>query len=452
MRTLVALLTATAVSTWAMAAQAQTTLSADDVVIMRRTIAPPNMKPVPSPTPTAGGTEVYSWITTGYGEYASHCSETTSRPTLSECRGSTSGRVEDSRCDAGAKPGPQAGSDLSGCSYYWTTPDYSQYNSNCSDAAVKTQLTTPTCMRSDGLNAANDIVAPSQASCSTATKPPATTPPVGNYTGCVKSWVYGAMQYADGCSKSTTATRTATCQGKTQDGTKTYSIDDIHCEGIAKDTLNYSNVSSTASCTRKWVYSAWSPTPPANTCSFAYRQTRTASCVAEYVKGSTDPADLVPLDDSSCAGVTRQPLEQDLALLESCTIIKDSEFNIGTVSNSAGWIMQAGSDYEGTAPNRYGKVTTSTGYFWQRSYLEYQKAYRMTYDAWVPAGSPCAGTGHLLITNQGLNKNANTQICSSTPVTVTLDFTTVSSGLHDFQFRRSGATAIYIDNVKVAPR
>lgn len=203
-----------------------------DVIVMRRTIALPNKRPVdagtsgggtvspsnpgtgtggtpatptPTTTPTPGSTPVddpYKWFSGDYGTPASLCSDSTTRARPVTCeRVDASGTrtvVDESYCTSTRKPDTTEYNVISwsGCTYDWVEGGFTPWSSTCSPSATRTQDVI--CRRSD------NSIARDEKFC-TKTKPPVKEGPTsvvsscggnvnnpGFETGTLDGWVPGA--------------------------------------------------------------------------------------------------------------------------------------------------------------------------------------------------------------------------------------------------------------------
>lgn len=117
------------------------TVHAQDVVVMRRTIASPNPRLPPPVTPEPGTGETgLHWDTTPW-VVTPGCG-TTVQTSIATCRNAANAVVDDGQCIAaiGAKP-PQSNPTTSyaTCTYSWITGEYGAWSSTCSASASHTR-------------------------------------------------------------------------------------------------------------------------------------------------------------------------------------------------------------------------------------------------------------------------------------------------------------------------
>ena len=292
--------------------------SAEDVIVMRRVVAPPKRAPAGTPTPTQSGyawvtsewianpscsakseqtrlvgcvkdgtTQVadelcpapkpdtsrvqadystcdLSWVVTGQGAWANGCSLTDTRPLTAVCRRSDGTDVADEACSSvGPKPSMETGSSADSCTYGWSVGEYGSYSSTCNAVASRSRLVS--CRRSDG-TVVQDELCPGVK--------PASEDVSANFSGCSYSWAespWGAS--SSSCSTAATQTR-ARAQCIRSDASRT-SVDPSFCDAASEPPVSRV-VEDLSGCTYSWIagdYGEWS-----STCSTAARRTRDVVC------------------------------------------------------------------------------------------------------------------------------------------------------------------------------
>lgn len=198
---------------------------AQDVVVMRRTVAPPNMgtpkdtqtqpptgtaggsvnpgsggssggtpastnpTPTPGSTPSPTPTPTYRWHVIGV-TWDSTCSDDTWRNVQSVCTddasamGSGLHTVPDEMCDPAKKPQREKGSNLTTCVYEWRPNDWGDWSSTCSAKATRER--TQFCLRIDPATAATKPAG--DVSCSGLASLTLRSAETENFTGCGYSW------------------------------------------------------------------------------------------------------------------------------------------------------------------------------------------------------------------------------------------------------------------------
>lgn len=234
----------------ASSAMAQT---ADDVVVMRRTVAkptkirnaPPPMRPVPGADLSS-----YYWVVSGFYYPNPQCSPEAVASQLRGCVKSGE-QVDDDLCPQPAPPTSMVVENYDGCSYGWNVVSAGEWSSTCSKNAVRP--VTAECRRQDGEPADESF-------CNTASRPKEQKAAID--AGCepgtdTSSWPKSPIEsdyswkvgepgpWASTCSTSTYRPQSATCVFK--DGTQ---VPSSECTGPAPETKIYG--ANLSGCTFSW--------------------------------------------------------------------------------------------------------------------------------------------------------------------------------------------------------
>ena len=271
-----------ATSMAAIAAMTAASATAQDVVVMRRVIAPPTRKPTtaptptptPQPTPTAGHGQYYSWTVSDWTQMGTCGQQGTETRDVKCVR--TDGVVSlDADC-TGDNSGPKPATSqpvvvTKGCAYDWQPGAWSAASTTCGTSSETRDVA---CVRSDGTVA--------DASSCTAARPD-TQRSVTDTSGCSYAWRTGAWGATTQSCGQGTQTRSVSC-GRSDGST----ADDAKCTGAKPETTQ--TVTSTATCTTAWTTGEWgNPTPACG----ATTASRTVTC---HRSDGTD------VDGSQCAG------------------------------------------------------------------------------------------------------------------------------------------------------
>jgi hypothetical protein len=274
----------------------------------------------------------------------------------------------DNDCDQATRPDrEQTAYEYAGCTFAWTSSDWSAPSTTCGDAL---QTRTTSCQRSDGTAvddgacaAAGARPATSQNShqvygCTTSWQPGAwtTAPACGatvrtrsvscllsdgstvgddacagqarpadsmattDYSACTYAWTVSRGEWASACSDSTTRPVASSCQRS--DGT---AADASLCAAAARPAPSETGANY-AGCTYAWTpsYGAWS-----STCSASATRAVTYSCT----RSTATPA---PVDDVFCGGVSKGATSQTQAVLDSCTFKGTYSYGACTNGSKAG--------------------------------------------------------------------------------------------------------------------
>jgi len=251
--------------------------SAQDVVVMRRPIAPPrhaattpatpDTTPAPAPAPAA---PVHHW---SEGDWTWAPGEATCRASAAQtravtCRDAADVVVADALCTA-TKPSAQRLVDRTdGCGYAWTEGAWSDEGA-CSPSSTGTR--TVACVRSDGVDAPGMC----------GTDQPSARRSGKRLEGCSFEWTGSTWSdWTPGCGANASRTRTVQCQT----GAPTpFVVDDAHCDGD-KPHASEGPAAYYGSCTGHWDWTAWRP---GSDCTDAQR-TETRDPVCTTADG-TDP-------------------------------------------------------------------------------------------------------------------------------------------------------------------
>lgn len=274
--------------------QAQTNNT--DVVVMRRTIAPPT-RTVPTPTPTTTPTptptstptptqtptptptttptptptptpDAARWVPSDwtYADSAT-CTDSARQTRTVTCQDGTA-EVDVARCTAAKPELTQTVARTDGCTYAWTPIVYTPYDSSCADAATRTVTTPAICKRSDQKTETDET------KCGTKPVPELTK---AIYDSCTTDWVQGGFgNYSSTCSRSAVKTQTVQCQRF--GGTSTAVVqDEALCTKTKPSTTN-DPVDISTGCSYRWdTPSDW--TTWTSTCSTTANRTRTVNCL-----------------------------------------------------------------------------------------------------------------------------------------------------------------------------
>ena len=274
--------------------QAQT--SNTDVVVMRRTIAPPTrtvptptptttptptstptptQTPTPTPTPTTTPTptptptpDAARWVPSDWTYVDSAtCTDSARQTRTVTCQDGTT-EVDVARCTAAKPDLTQTVARTDGCTYAWTPIAYTPYDSSCADAATRTVTAPSVCKRSDQKTETDET------KCGTKPVPELTR---AIYDSCTTDWVQGGFgDYSSNCSKNAVKTQTVQCQRF--GGTSTPVVQDAALCTKQKPSTTSDPVDITTGCTYHWdTPSDW--TTWTSTCSTSANRTRTVNCL-----------------------------------------------------------------------------------------------------------------------------------------------------------------------------
>lgn len=222
----------------------------------------------------------FAWRTGAWSAPDSTCSTKAVQTRVNTCMRADQTTADASSCTDAQPPVRQEVEVLTGCSFSWSSGEWSDWSSTCSKTAQRTRPVQ--CLRSDG-------TATDDKSC-TALRPPSTES--GDVsTSCGYRWEIGEWSRPAACNTKAQAERTVVC--RRSDGAE---AGDASCEGpVPARTETYSDLSA---CTYSWKPGAWSA--PDSTCSDAATRTRTASCVrsdGEAADGMCGDKSTPPLTD-----------------------------------------------------------------------------------------------------------------------------------------------------------
>lgn len=268
--------------------------SAQDVVVMRRVLAPPTRSattqtptptPVQTPTPTPVQTPTPSatpgaWTVLDDWSFVDSSGCTAQAEQIRHVACVAEGeQVDVSRCDGVSPESHRTASDYSRCTFSWEAGDWSAFSSACSDAA--TRMRDVSCVRSD-----HSVVV--DESCSGAK--PAASEIGANVVGCGYGWATGEFSAPTSMCGAATQTRSVTCQR-----TDGRTVDDSLCasQGAKPDATQGSY--QTSGCGYQWSTGGWSAVAPG--CG-STTQSRSVSCVR---------SDAQTVDDAYCADVGAKP-------------------------------------------------------------------------------------------------------------------------------------------------
>lgn len=292
-KTLLALLaSATALSPTVSIAQ-----NADDVVVMRRVIAPPKTSNAPEPTdpnvtgPVPGSNlSGYYWVVSGWFSLPDDtCDAAAVQTRVRGCvrRGES---ADPALCPEPAPPTERIVSEFKGCTYSWATEPSGDWASSCSMST--TRPLSATCMREDG-------VAVTDSFCEGQNKPTQQTG--SNLVGCTYTWNVGDFgDWEEGCSATTFRTREVSCirsDGVTVPGTS--------CS--QPGPAGRENGSNFSNCTYNWRSGDWSQYD--SNCSVNATRTRTNSC---------QRSDETIVDNSLCDPSKEPPTSESMEIISGC--------------------------------------------------------------------------------------------------------------------------------------
>lgn len=233
----------------------------------------------------------YNWTITSAGPWKDQCTET-SRNITSECRRQDGELAPDIYCSSEPKPREEKGFNAEGCGYKWAIGEYGDWDSTCSDKAKRLRLVE--CKRSD------DTVV-SASSC------PGDVPQSieisENYTGCSYSWVPSVWtSQTPSCGEVVAETRTAACLRT--DGTPAENdslcTDDLPV--LERDAENFEG------CTYEWSPGEWSDW--SSQCSTKSTRRRQATCIRE---------DGTVAELTSCDQRSKPHLVEEKEILSGCS-------------------------------------------------------------------------------------------------------------------------------------
>jgi hypothetical protein len=244
----------------------------------------------------------YSWRVDSVGEWAEQCAQTT-RPVSASCyrrdvRDSKSvwEVTSDASCaSVGSKPVSESGYNPNGCStgssgnFEWIINDWSEWNSECSDKALRTRSVS--CKNSD----TGEIVSP--ANCGAPAPSTSETAPIFSNCSAIYSWKTGEWEPSSAaCGAEVSETRLVTCV----DNDQNVAADAFCTEAKPEAQRNAMNYDS---CSFGWSVSEWSEYD--STCSQAAKRTRTAACTRS--DGSTVPV--------SFCNLSQKPNEEETSAI-----------------------------------------------------------------------------------------------------------------------------------------
>lgn len=271
----------------------------------------------------------FTWKTSGWSGWSSTCSNAATRTRTASCERTDGTGYADAFCDASAKPSLQESAPrYEGCSTYWVTGEWGDYNSTCSASSTRSRPVT--CMQSqpDG-----DVMVEAT-KCSEATKPVASES-TGIYTSCRNTWANGSWGWngvtgatSSTCDTQAQQTQTPICRATLSNGT-VVTVPDSNCSAATKPatTRTQSNITI---CTYQWIVGDW--TPYNSTCSANATRTRDVACKQSDPLNST-------VADNTCVskgqGGTPQR-SQSISNVTDCTgVLTNGGFENGTT----GWNM-----------------------------------------------------------------------------------------------------------------
>lgn len=159
----------------------------------------PNLRPVVDPANS------FRWATGQWSNWSSQCSDAAVRTRSVSCVNGNQEPVPDASCTAARPASSETQAIHTNCvTYTWRTGEWSQWSSQCSDAATRTRQVS--CFGSD-LQTAPD---------SSCTEPrPAASETQSIRSGCVTyNWQAGAWSdWSSHCSEEAERTRTVSCMG-----------------------------------------------------------------------------------------------------------------------------------------------------------------------------------------------------------------------------------------------
>jgi hypothetical protein len=267
-------------------AMAASAAQAQDVVVMRKLIAPVASKtgatptPAPTPTPTPAQTpdaSYYSWVVTGWQQQSAACGSQGVETRDVACRRTDGLVADDAKCTGnGSGPKPVASRPATitaTCTFKWLTSDFSAPTTSCG-TSVRTRDVS--CVRSDG----------SQAPSASCPQPaPAASENTTDYSGCSYAWTTSAWTGPTTRCGTSTETRTVACQRS--DGAATT---DDRCATAGPRPDASQDVQVTEGCTAAWTTGDYgAPTPACG----ATTKTRSVTCLRQ--DGTT-------VADSQCSG------------------------------------------------------------------------------------------------------------------------------------------------------
>lgn len=189
------------------------------------------------------------WTTDSWGAWSETCG-TATRTRIATCKIGTTA-VADSQCNASVKPDTtETSTQTSGCTYSWLPGTWAPVYEPNSRCGAKTESTTYTCRRSDGVTVADS-------SC-TATKPSSSrayTDPIQ----CTYSWSTGAWYTANPTTCGTaTRTRYVSCYEDTNNGVHQ---GDEKCLATAPKPASSEVVSDYSQCGYGWYRTGYELSP-----------------------------------------------------------------------------------------------------------------------------------------------------------------------------------------------
>lgn len=236
----------------------------------------------------------HEWVPGDWGDWSSQCSTQSVRKRTVSCRREDGESVDAQSC-TGPRPQDEETSEiLTGCSYSWSTGDWST-TPQCSASAESTR--TVTCRRTDGKVMEDSF-------CAGQTRPEATKT-TADYADCTYGWSAGTIKWDSQCSDSATGTRTVTC--KRSDGAL---VSDHKCVAANKPaaTITESNYEGCASTWATGEWGAWS-----SQCSDTAKRDRAVQCIQQKPEGP------VSVTTDNCDDATRPVLSEEMAIYTGCT-------------------------------------------------------------------------------------------------------------------------------------
>lgn len=279
----------------------------------------------------------YQWEASAWSPWADSCSDLTTRTRTAKCVREDDVEVASSFCNQDNIPAlSEEGENYAGCERIWTTGEWTNYNSTCSQNATRTRSVRCVEIRPTETESVDE------GACNAADRP-VDSESTSIFTGCENVWKIGpwgwngvANAYSSTCSANAQQTRTVTCEATLPGGVKV-TAPDANCPGDKPETVQTSQQFN--GCTYSWIIGEWGPFN--STCSNNATRTRTVQCTRE---DGTNP--VLPDADCNNAGIGPTPIRTETrANVTDCTgIVRNSSFEEGT----ANWNMTAGSSISTT--------------------------------------------------------------------------------------------------------
>lgn len=233
---------------------------AQDVVVMRRVIAPPAARPGP-PTPV----DHASWQVTDWTQPTGPCGSAGTETRALSCTVAGGIAVDETRCTGGdAGPRPASSRPVvvtSSCTFAWHAGTPSDPAPACGATVRSRQVD---CLRSDGTPV-------DEARCAAAGARPSPTVPATDFSTCTFDWSVGGWDGQGACGVAVTRTRKVTCLRSNGDD-----VDDAAC--TSAKPASEETITDLSACTYEPTYAYGACIPNASRSTTGTQAASVASC------------------------------------------------------------------------------------------------------------------------------------------------------------------------------